>query len=51
MVSIWIISQLLKFLKESKTLKDKYRRNSEIIKKQEKLLTDKDSDIKVFTLV
>merc|ERR1712037_1004595 len=31
---------------ESKTLKDKYRRNSEIIKKQEKLLTDKDSDIK-----
>lgn len=31
---------------ESKNLKDKYRRNSEIIKKQEKLLTDKDSDIK-----
>ncbi|CAG5107060.1 Oidioi.mRNA.OKI2018_I69.chr1.g3126.t1.cds [Oikopleura dioica] len=31
---------------ESKTLKEKYRRNSEIIKKQEKLLTDKDSDIK-----
>ena len=37
-------------LKESKTLKDKYRRNSEIIKKQEKLLTDKDSDIKVFSM-
>ena len=34
-------------MEENRTFKDKYRRNTELIKKQEKLLQDKDEDIKV----
>ena len=34
-------------IEEIKVLKDKYKRNTEIIKRQEDLLTKKDQDIKV----
>ena len=36
-----------KKMEDARTLKEKYRRNTEVIKKQEKLLQDKDDDIKV----
>ena len=36
-----------KKMDDHKTLKDKYKRNTELIKKQEKFLNDKDQDIKV----
>ena len=34
-------------MEDHRTLKEKYRRNTELIKKQEKFLNDKDDDIKV----
>ena len=40
-----------KKMEDARTLKEKYRRNTEVIKKQEKLLHDKDDDIKVHSLI